>query len=220
VPPLRISRSRAASQSLPGGRETSHTACWTPDLHRIELTIWPIATAVAFAQSRASGCRSPHDCFHSPTASRRAIALATLRSFGSRLATCRSALSESPTRNNAPLTSRAPALPAKEPRRDNAAAGTALLLADTMGHVGRNAGPGERRERRAADARYSSTPLPVTSTRWPASRRQRVQQYRLVVAAATRTQQRGVAFADCRSANSRRRAARVRPLTDGADGRV
>jgi len=150
----------------------------------------------------------------------RTSALATLRSFGSRLATCRSALSESPTRNNAPLTSRAPALPAKEPRRDNAAAGTALLLADTMGHVGRNAGPGERRERRAADARYSSTPLPVTSTRWPASRRQRVQQYRLVVAAATRTQQRGVAFADCRSANSRRRAARVRPLTDGADGRV
>ena len=53
VPPLRISRSRAASQSLPGGRETSPTACWRPDLHRIELTIWPIATAVAFAQFRA-----------------------------------------------------------------------------------------------------------------------------------------------------------------------
>jgi hypothetical protein len=41
----------------------------------------------------------------------------------------------SPTRNNAPLTSRAPALLAKEPRRDTAAAGTALLLADTWGHA-------------------------------------------------------------------------------------
>lgn len=41
--------------------------------------------ALAFAQSRASGCRGPHDRFRPLAASRRAIALATFRScpFGS-----------------------------------------------------------------------------------------------------------------------------------------
>ena len=57
VPPLRISRSRAASQALRGDRETSPTACWRSDLHRIELTIRPIATAVAFAQERQPWAR-------------------------------------------------------------------------------------------------------------------------------------------------------------------
>lgn len=36
--------------------------------------------AFGFAQSRASGCRGPHGCFHSPTGLRRATALATSRS--------------------------------------------------------------------------------------------------------------------------------------------
>ena len=53
--PLRISRSPAASQALPGGWETSPTACWRTDLRRIQLTIWPIATAVAIAQNQKPG---------------------------------------------------------------------------------------------------------------------------------------------------------------------
>jgi hypothetical protein len=45
-----------------------------------------------------------------------------------------------PTRNNPPLTSRAPALLAKEPQHENATAGTALLLADRSSDVARASG--------------------------------------------------------------------------------
>jgi hypothetical protein len=45
-----------------------------------QLTVGRTLPAPAFAQSRASGCRGPHDRFCPPAASRPAIALATTRS--------------------------------------------------------------------------------------------------------------------------------------------
>ena len=48
-----------------------------PSLAVVVCTIWPIATAVAFANKRASDCSDPHDRFRQPDGTRRVIASAT-----------------------------------------------------------------------------------------------------------------------------------------------
>src|ERR1035437_7665033 len=75
----RLSRSHEVSENGPCEIRTRGLVCPTATRHcdRPDPVLWASRRALAIAQSRASGCRGPHDRFRPPAASRRAIALAT-----------------------------------------------------------------------------------------------------------------------------------------------